>query len=298
MNRRTVLLSLIVLTIISSIVAVQSTNYFMADVLNHAVLFSKHSSFLVTFPSLMFSVLTAMAFLGIVRVYLRPNSKKRLLKTYTIIALVVSGIGLLTVILSAIQVYGSLIKPYPFPGYLIIFMIVHILVIAACIYGLAVCIKKMPEDTEEFKVDFKHVLKTIGWFLFISMAYNRLGNFFAIPVYIYLRNLYLSFPFFIYLLMPIAIGVYKVLDLLGYLQSIKQRKIFTICMLSTNVVLFAAIIIIGILRTDMVSAISFAMPLERVSSMPVEIIIHFLTYTGVILPLFIRAIKMKEEKAE
>ena len=288
MNRRTVLLSLIVLTIISSIVAVQSTNYFMADILNHAVLFSKHSSFLVTFPSLMFSVLTVMAFLGIVRVYLRPNSKKRLLKTYTIIALVVSGIGLLTVILSALQVYGSLIKPYPFPGYLIIFMIVHILVIAACIYGLAVCIKKMPEDTEEFKVDFKHVLKTIGWFLFISMAYNRLGNFFAIPIYIYLRNLYLSFPFFIYLLMPIAIGVYKVLDLLGYLKSIKQRKIFTGPIRSCY----------RLLRTDMVSAISFAMPLERVSSMPVEIIIHFLTYTGVILPLFIRAIKMKEEKAE
>ena len=95
--------------------------------------------------------------------------------------------------------------------------------------------------------------------------------------------------------MPIAIGVYKVLDLLGYLESIKQRKIFIITLLASNVALFVAIIVIGMLRTDMVSAISFAMPLERVSSMPVEIIIHFLSYTGVIISLFIRAIKMKAE---
>ena len=295
MSRKVTLISLIVLTVFASLLAAQSSNMFFSDVLNAKALFSSYPTIISTMPALMLSVITVIVFLGLIRSYIRPNSKKKLLKNYTIISLVVSGIGFVTSILTGVVVYKSFVKPYPFPGYTIIFMVIHLLIIASCVYALVSCFKKMPEDTEEFKVDFKHVLKTIGWFLFISMTFNRFGMFLAMPAYVYLRNLYYTFFFYLYLLMPVAIGTYKVLLLLGYIEKLKTKKIFSIVLLACNICLFIPIIIVGAVHSDAVSAVSAAMPLERLSSMPIEILIHFFTYLGVILPLFIQVVKQKEE---
>ena len=95
--------------------------------------------------------------------------------------------------------------------------------------------------------------------------------------------------------MPVAIGTYKVLLLLGYIEKLKTKKIFSIVLLACNVCLFIPIIIVGAVHSDAVSAVSAAMPLERLSSMPIEILIHFFSYLGVILPLFIKVVKQKEE---
>ncbi len=293
MNRMKVLISLIVLTIVSSLIAVQSTNCFMYDVINIKALFSGAPVIIATLPPLLLSAITVLAFLGIIRTYLRPNSKKKLMKNYLIISIVLSGLGFITSLLAGIVVYKSLVNNNPFPGYSLLLMIVHLIILGSALYGLLFCLKKVEDDTEVVKVNFFHVLKTIGWFLFISMVYNRLGAFLAIPTYIYLRNLYLTFPFFLYLLVPVAIGVYKVLLLLGYIKDIKKKKIWSIVLLAVNVCLFIPVVIIGMLNTGAVSAVSFAMPLERISSMPVEIIIHFLTYTGVMVLLLVKAFKEK-----
>ena len=48
-----------------------------------------------------------------------------------------------------------------------------------------------------------------------------------------------------------------------------------------NIVLFAITMIIGANDSAFVSAVSAAAPLERLGSMPMEILIHFVAYLGV-----------------
>ena len=155
--------------------------------------------------------------------------------------------------------------------------------------------KKMPEDTGRVKVNFLHVLKTIGWFMFIGMVFNRFGMLLGAPTYIYLRNLHLTFPFYIYLLMPLFLGVIEVLYIL---KLVDRKKLFLlgIIALGLNVVFFAYIAIMGLNDTGFVSSLSQAMPLERMASKPLEILIHFLSYAGVGAAILVQNRKPKEQQ--
>ena len=48
-----------------------------------------------------------------------------------------------------------------------------------------------------------------------------------------------------------------------------------------NVVLMVLVAVLGSIESGFVSAVSAAAPLERLGSMPMELLIHFLTYLGV-----------------
>ena len=293
MTRKFTLISLIVLTVLSSLFAIQSSNMLGHDLINKDVLFGPNSVIIASLPPTFLSVITVILFLGIIRVYLRPNSKKKLIRLYLILIGVFSFLGFVTAILSGAVVYKSFVKPYPFPGFVIIFMVVHLLILGASVLSF-ILLKKLPDDTEVFKVDVKHVFKTIGWFLFISMTYNRLGMLLAMPIYVQLRTLYLTFPFYLYLLVPVALGAYKVCDLLGYFGDKQSRVIYLGITLGVSVILLVAIVVLGLTHTESISAVSPAMPLERIASMPVEIIIQSLTYLGLGITLLVFALKKQE----
>ena len=80
MSRKVTLISLIVLTVFASLLAAQSSNMFFSDVLNAKALFSSYPTIISTMPALMLSVITVIVFLGLIRSYIRPNNKKKLLK--------------------------------------------------------------------------------------------------------------------------------------------------------------------------------------------------------------------------
>ena len=48
-----------------------------------------------------------------------------------------------------------------------------------------------------------------------------------------------------------------------------------------NIGLFASIVVLGMNDSTFISAVSAAAPLERLGSMPMEIMIHFVVYLGV-----------------
>lgn len=295
MSRKLSLAALVAIALLGSLFAVLGANMFFSDIGNMSAVGPK--GFITTFPALMFAALFPVCFLYVLRYYLRPKTFKRLTRLYVIIAMALSLIGLICSILSGVLVYGSFVKPYPFPGYLIIFLILHALVVCGGAFAL-VRLHKLPEDEERFKVDVKHVFKTIGWFLFICLAIERLGLFVASPVYIYWRNFYMTFPFYIFLLVPAFLGTVKVLDLLGYLEKPNLKLILSISGVACTVVLFVAIAIPGILNTAYVSSVSTAMPLERLASKPLEILIHLVSNLAVGIILLVQALKANKQKAE
>ena len=148
----------------------------------------------------------------------------------------------------------------------------------------------MPEDTEKFKVNVKHVFHTLGLYLLIALAFNRFGAFLLMPVYVQWSSFYMTFVYFLFLLIPMALLVIKVLGILDY----KPLLIPVIVVAALNIVLFAVTALIGVNDSAFVSAVSAAAPLERLGSMPMEILIHFATNLGVSIYYIVKEAKNRK----
>ena len=269
----------------------QASNMFFYDIIHFGAGLT-NSALFVTLPAISVAMFFVLAVFYLLRIYKHPDCKKRITRLYSIILLALAGLGVIGGVLSGLLVYKTFIGSHPFPGYVIIFISLNILLIGVGIAGLLLS-KKM-EDEGKVKINFLYVLKTIGWFLFICLTFNRLGTLLGAPFYIYLRNLYKTFPFYIYLMMPTFFGLLEVMHIL----EVADRKMIiklAIVGLVLNVGYFGYIAAMGMTDTGFVSSLSQAMPLERMLSKPIELPIHFLAYTGVGIALLIQSKKKKEE---
>lgn len=246
----------------------------------------------LSFTALLFGAYFVIGAMYIVRSYLKPNIRKKMSKTYLKTTMVLAGLGFVFAILAAVINYnGNFLASAPFPGFIILMMAMHLLVLGGSIFALLKPVKALPEDTEEFKVSSKHVFFTMGWFLFTALAFNRFGAFLTMPIYVELRNFYQTVFFYLFLLVPMAILVKKVFDVF---ELKLNRFIYVIILFAINLVLFMVVAIIGLNDTTFVSSLSPAMPLERLAAKPVEIIIHFASQFGILLAWLIREIKAKK----
>ena len=260
------------------------------DIMNIA---AGSSTILVTIPAVTFSLIFVLAVLYLLRTYKHPDCRKAISKLYLIISAALGGVGFITSILAGILVYRTMVGEQPFPGYLIIFMILNLLVFGCSIVGLLLFVKKMKDNEGKVKINFLYVLKTIGWFLFICLIFNRFGTFLGSPIFIYWRNFYKTFPFYLYLLVPLFLGVVEAMTILELFDK-KKLMLLGIVGLGVNVALFIYCVIMGLLDTAFISSLSQAMPLERMASMPIEIIIHVLSYIGVGVAILLQNRKAKE----
>ena len=277
MSKKFVIISLAILAVIGSIWTFYASNMFFGDVSNFGAGFMKTTLF-VTLPGLLLGALFVTACLFIIRFYLRPNSRKVLCRNYLFIAMALGCFGLLFAVLGGVLNLHSFIKPYPFAGYLIIMLVLNILIIAGSAVVLFKIVLKMPEDTEKYKVSVKHVFHTLGLFMLIAMAFNRFGAFLLAPVYVQWSTFYKTFVYYLFLLVPMALLVIKVLKLL----EIRKHFLIPVVVVAVlNCALMIAILLLGANDAAFVSAVSAAAPLERLGSMPMELFIHFFTYFGV-----------------
>ena len=277
MSKKFVIISLAILAVIGSIWTFYSSNMFFGDVSNFGAGFMKTTLF-VTLPGLLLGALFVTAALFIVRFYQRPNSRKILCRNYLFIAIALACFGLLFTVLGGVLNLHSFIKPYPFAGYLIIMLALNVLIIAGSAVVLFKIVLKMPEDTEKYKVSIKHVFHTLGLFLLIALAFNRFGAFLLMPVYVQWSTLYKTFVYYLFLLIPMALLIVKVLKIL----EIRKNFFIPVVVIAVlNAGLMVAILLLGANDAAFVSAVSAAAPLERLGSMPMELFIHFFTYFGV-----------------
>jgi len=289
------ILSLIGLVIVGALFTMLGSNMFFSDIGNIAVGFAR-STMLITIPAAAVAVTFAIAILYLVRVEKHPDCLRRITKLYLILIIAINGLGIVCNIAGSLMVYGTLVARNPFPGYTIIFLVLELAMVCGSIFGL-LKLKLLPEDQGRVKINFLYVLKTIGWFLFIMLLLNRLGTLLGSPFYVYLRNLYKTFPFYIYLLVPLFLGVLEVLYVYKLIEK-KQLLILTIVGLGVNVVSFVYIAVMGIYDTAFISSLSEAMPLERLASKPLELLIHVLSYLGVGAALLVQNLKKPKEVKE
>ena len=297
MSKKKTIIALIILALVGSLFNAQATNMLMSDMANK----SASTTFNTLFASLGAATVAAAYVVGalfIVRYTLRPQYAKRMTTVYLIIAAALGLIGAVSLVINAIVNYHSFVAPYPFKGYTIIFLILNVLLIAGPVACYFMHVRKMQPDQERFKIKFLYVLKTIGYFLFICLAFNRFGMFLGSPFYIYWRSLYKTFPFYLFLLVPMFILVVKVLTYFDIIKTQKQKVIYTSIGLGLTVLLGGAYVILGIVDSSVVSAISPALPLERLATMPIETIIHLLACLAMTIPALVIFLKKKEQVSE
>ena len=291
MSKKFSLIALAIIAVLGSLMAFAASNLFFTDV----PYFGPHimdTAIFLSFTALLFGAYFVIGAMYIVRSYLKPNIRKKMSKTYLKTTMVLAGLGFVFAILAAVINYnGNFLASAPFPGFIILMMVMHLLVLGGSIFALLKPVKALPEDTEEFKVGAKHVFFTMGWFLFTALAFNRFGAFLTMPIYVELRNFYQTVFFYLFLLVPMAILVKKVFDVF---ELKLNRFIYVIILFAINLVLFVVVAIIGLNDTTFVSSLSPAMPLERLAAKPVEIIIHFASQFGILLAWLIREIKAKK----
>ena len=287
MSKKFVAISLAVIAVIGSLLTFYASNLFFCDAPNFA---TGSPTIFATFPAMFLGAMLIAAPLYIVRLYKRPENKKALSRLYLIIAAALAFLGIVFAVLAGVVNYRGNFVSYPFPGYLIIFLVLHVLVLACSVFAFIKFVKPMPEDASKFKGGVKHVFHTLGLYLLIALAFNRFGAFLLMPVYVQWSTFYMTFVYYLFLLIPMALLVIKVLGILGY------NKLFipTIVAAALNVVLFAVTAVIGINDSAFISAVSAAAPLERLGSMPMEILIHFCAYLGVSIYYIIKEVKAKK----
>lgn len=273
MNKRIAAISLIALTIVGSILTFYGWNLLFSDVAN--MLMSKVTvDLLSSLPGFIISLDFILASIYTMRLIRRPQYKKRMSLLYLIILGCFSLLGIIACIVSGIIVYGSLFAPYPFKGYLVICLVFHAFALFFSIGAYYNVLKVMKPDEEKRKMSVHYVLYTIVLCLFVSFAYYRFGAVLLAPVYIQWRTIYLTWPFYTALFIPMALLVHTVLYSFGVYKNHPIGGIIHagVCLLS-SIGFSLAIIFIGRENTQFVSAISPVLPLERLASLPIDTIV-------------------------
>ena len=279
MSKKFLIISLAIIAVIGSIWTFYTSNMFFSDVSNFGAGFMNTTLF-VSLTGMLLGAMMVAAPLFLVRFYQRPNSRKVLCRNYLFIAIALAAFGLIFAVLGGVVNYRGNFVKYPFPGYLIIMIVLHLAVLVGSAVVLFKKVLKMPEDTEKYKVTVKHVFHTLGLYLLIALAFNRFGAFLLMPVYCQFSTLYKTFVYYLFLLVPMVILAIK---LMRILEIGKNRFLMSLITLIVTTGLMVAILLLGKSDSSFISAVSAAAPLERLGSMPMELFIHFFSYFGVLL---------------
>ena len=280
MSRRTAGILLIVLGIVGSMATFYGLNLLFSDVAN-MMMSSISIDLVTTFPGFIISLDLILASIYVLRYVRRPEYKKRMTLLYCIILGVLSLIGVVTTIISGVAVYGSLAAPYPFAGYMIICLIIHILLLGGSCAGYFFTRKHMQEDPEKRKMRVGYVCYTITLFMLFQFAYYRLGAVLLAPLFIQWRTLYLTWPFYLAMLIPTGILVHTILYTFNvYRVHQKAGVIHAAICEGLCVALCLTVVLIGMNNTQFISAISPVLPLERLAALPIDTIVFILFMNG------------------
>lgn len=263
MSKKLALIVLAVVVVIGSLFTYYGSNFLFSDVAN-MVPGIKDANIITTFPMFMVACEFMLGAIYLVRYIRRSQYVKSMTKKYLIIFMCFSFVGFVTSILSGTMIYHSFVKSAPFIAYPLVMAIVHAILIGVAIYFYIYVSKNMKEDETKRKFSIVYVLYNIANSLFVYFVMERFGAFLMFPFWIQWRTIYLTWPFIISLIVPVAMVIQT---LLYSFDSYKKKPLFGLVFAIANFVIGLATNIaartIGYYDSRAISAISPAMAIER-----------------------------------
>jgi len=268
-KRRKELIQIAIVGFLGSMACLFGMNLILSDVAN--MFYMSLTKDVISSLPMFFIALQFVAFaLGLVRYYARPRYKKATMKVYAILLLVFAIAGIATSVLTATMIYPSLLVPYPFTGAQVIFLVWHVVTFVICIVALKK-ISAMPNDIEKHKKTIWYVLYSIVLCLFIFYSFNRMGAALLMGTYVQISTLYLTFPLYIMLMLPMAELIVAMAFRFGVKASgAKGFLTYSIIVLVVGIATGIYMICFGLKNTAYVAAVSPAMPLERLIAIPID----------------------------
>lgn len=265
------LLFLIIVIVVGAFVTFYSTNLLCSDLSN--MFYGVHDMYIVSSIPLFTLTLDIVCFIIFaVRYFVNPQYLKSMGKLYSIYLIVNSVVGIVTAIITGTSIYHSFVAPYPFGGYTLITLILSILLLAL---GIVLLIKsiRMP-DGERKRISLIYIIYNVILGLTLYYTLYTLGSFVWMPVYVQWRTLWLTFPFYMSMLCPMAFAIHVILCRLDLYKTNKARSVTAFVIAIASVVTAFAVIIIGASNPLFISAISPALPIERLATKPVMSLLH------------------------
>ena len=153
-------------------------------------------------------------------------------------------------------------------------------------------VKKLADDTETNKVKVGTVFKALGLGFVTFFALERLGAIMWTVEYGQARTFYITWIFYVYMLVPMATLVYLALKYFGKgPKESKFTRIYIMSVIGIHFIFGVLCFVIGATNPLFVSAVSNAMGLERLASMPVVILLMFIGYTAFFIIQIVKGIK-------
>jgi len=229
--------------------------------------------FVSSIPLFLVSTYFVVIVLFIIRFYRYPEIGKKLILRYSMIMLVISFIALLSTFIGGVFVYGSLLAPYPFNGYFILMLILNASILALMVFIQLFVRKNMDNDTSDKKVKLHYMVNTTILCILIYMSMYRFGSVLWSPFYIHLRTLYLTWPFYVWVSVPMMLVLHIIFYFLDMYKNYLISVIYTGLILLLHLI-FGLIVSVHVsLFPEFISAISPALPLERLATSPLDTII-------------------------
>ena len=130
MKKKYYIISLVVIILLGSLFTALGSNMLFSDIANKDSM--EHNTITVTIPASMMAVSFVIALFYVIRLQKNKEAFKKHTLLYLILMIVFNIIGVIGTFLS-INVYHTLLSPYPFKGYLLIMLILEILIIGGSI---------------------------------------------------------------------------------------------------------------------------------------------------------------------
>lgn len=282
MKRRNTLITLILIGIVGSFINFYATNLLMNVVSDKDMPNLFFVELLTPLPAFIIACMFVIAAFYVFRLYLHPTHMKKMTWVYGIILASMSVVGIICISLSGPLVYGSFTKPYPFAGYHILVLIFNILTLTLGMLMIFYFPRLVKDpDIILHKMNWKRVVSSILLALLIYYTFNRFGAFLWSPSYILWRTLDDTYPFYLSLVLLMALLIHILLYVLNYYRA---HSIGGIAVSSGIIVLsfffFIQIVVRGIQDQSFISSISPAVPIERLLTFPYDIIINFIVVVG------------------
>jgi len=275
MTKKQLAISLVIIMIFGSLTTFYGMNLLMSDLANMFYT-SLSQDIISSLPLFIIALDFVLATLFVIRLYKHFDQKRALVNLYANLLEINSVVGIVTALLSGWIVYHDFMAPYPFPYYVLVCVILHTILLGVALWADLSLKKKLEEDTDHRKIKPKYVGYTIVLWLLTLFSYNRFGALLCAPVYVQLRTLDLTFPFYISLLLPLALLIYVIGNFLGwYKKNPKIAVIFPVIVLVLDIVFCVWVVYLGTSNTQFISAISPALGLERLATKPVDTILQF-----------------------
>lgn len=291
MSKKTAIISLISLALVGSFVTFYATNMIMSDISN--MFYGIHSADMISsMPGFIFALEFIIASVFVFRLYKYPEYKKGIVRLYLLLLFIFSSIGFIFSILTGIIVYKSFITPYPFFGYTIISLIVHLCIAFFSMFLRIKYTKKLIDDSERKKIKVIYVIYNILLAFLTFLVFDKFGALLWLPSYFYFRTFYLTFPYYLSLFIPMFLMCYIIALKLGFFNdNPKVSLIVSDALFLITIGLSIAIIAIGYSHTEFISSISPTLPLERLGTKPFDAIFRGVYSIALSFYLFILAVK-------